>query len=56
MHTVAQTLAFIRAAADAGMTEDDVTSLIDFLSEQPMAGDELAGTGGCRKRRLAGRG
>jgi hypothetical protein len=56
MHTVALTRAFERAAADAGMSEDENQVLVDFLAESPTAGDVMAGTGGCRKVRIAGRG
>ncbi len=38
------------------MTEEEISSLILFLSENPMAGDVIRGTGGCRKLRFAGRG
>lgn len=38
------------------MTEDEITRLIDFLAANPSAGDEIAGTGGCRKVRVGGRG
>jgi hypothetical protein len=38
------------------MTEDDVAALVDYLAENPTAGDEIVGTGGCRKLRVAGRG
>lgn len=55
MHTVAETHAFRRAAEQAGMTEDDITKLVEYLSENPTAGDEMVGTGGCRKVRVAGR-
>jgi len=56
MHTVSETHAFRRQAADAGMTEAEVTGLVTFLAANPSAGDEMAGTGGCRKLRVAGRG
>ncbi len=56
MHCVSQTPAFVRAAADAGMSEEEVESLVDYLAANPMAGDEIQGTGGCRKVRWAGRG
>ena len=56
MHAVALTHAFIRAAKQAGMTEGEIDSLVDFLAENPTAGVEIAGTGGCRKVRFAGRG
>ncbi|MCK1639578.1 type II toxin-antitoxin system RelE/ParE family toxin [Bradyrhizobium sp. 157] len=56
MHTVARLHSFDRAAKDAGLSEEEITDIIDFLAENPDAGDELAGTGGCRKIRVAGRG
>lgn len=56
MHTVAELHTFVKAAAEAGMTADEVMTLVDYLSENPTAGDEIPGTGGCRKVRVAGRG
>ena len=56
MHTVALTHAFERAAAGAGMSEDEIQVLVDFPAENPTAGDVMAGTGGCRRVRVAGRG
>jgi hypothetical protein len=38
------------------MSEVDIALLIDFLAAHPDAGDEIVGTGGCRKVRVAGRG
>lgn len=38
------------------MTEDEITDLVEYLAENPLAGDEWAGTGGCRKVRIRGRG
>lgn len=34
-------------------SEDDKRELIDFLAEDPMAGDLIPGTGGVRKLRFA---
>ena len=56
MHTVCELQSFTRAAHEAGMTETEVRSLIDYLAAHPMSGDEMAGTGGCRKLRWAGKG
>jgi hypothetical protein len=56
MHTVCELKTFGRAAKAAGMTEDEVDELLEFLSLNPMAGEEIEGTGGCRKVRVAGRG
>lgn len=56
MHTVCELHSFRRAAADAGMSDEGIQALVMFLAANPMAGDEMAGTGGCRKLRVAGRG
>lgn len=56
MHTVAETHPFQRQAAAAGMTDEEVDDLISDLAENPTAGAVIAGTGGCRKLRIAGRG
>jgi hypothetical protein len=56
MHTVSELRSFRRAASDAGMTEEEIGDLVSFLSENPDAGDEIPGTGGCRKLRIGGRG
>jgi hypothetical protein len=56
MQTVAFFKGFASDAADAGMSDEEVDSLVDYLAENPTAGDEIAGTGGCRKLRVAGRG
>src|SRR5437879_1963666 len=53
MHAVCETHAFRRAAADAGMTEAQIETLVDYLAENPTAGDVIEGTGGCRKVRVA---
>lgn len=56
MHAVCETHAFRRAAAGAGMSEDDTFALVSYLANNPTAGDVISGTGGCRKLRWAGRG
>lgn len=56
MHTVSELTAFRRQAEIAGMNEEDIQDLIGFLAENPEAGDEIAGTGGCRKVRFRIRG
>lgn len=56
MHNVCELHSFRRAAGESGMADSEVRRLIDFLSQNPQAGDEIAGTGGCRKPRWAGRG
>lgn len=56
MHTVCETHAFRRAAAQAGLSTAEVTDIVCYLAANPAAGDEIQGTGGCRKVRFAGRG
>ena len=56
MHTVSLTRSYEIAAKHAGMTDEETADIVTFLAENPQAGDELAGTGGCRKLRIAGRG
>jgi hypothetical protein len=53
VHTICHTRSFQRAAEAAGLTEIDISVLEDVLSHNPSAGDEVVGTGGCRKLRLA---
>lgn len=57
MLTVAETPTFSRQA-DKLFSPDEKREVIDFLSHNPMAGDEIPGTGGVRKIRVpvAGRG
>lgn len=55
--TIIETPEF-QAAADKLLTEEDRTSLVDYLAYTPLAGALIAGTGGVRKLRwgLEGRG
>ena len=52
MHTVAETPTFTRQA-DKLFSEEERKELIDYLAENPLAGDEIPGTGGVRKLRFA---
>lgn len=56
MKTVIETQAFLASAKDAGLTDDFRTFIVQTISDDPMMGDLMAGTGGCRKSRFAGRG
>lgn len=56
MHAICETHAFQRAAKLAGMAEDEIAELTDYLARNPFAGDEIEGTGGYRKVRVAGKG
>lgn len=55
MQTVAETPTFTRQA-DKLFSEDERRELIDLLSENPVAGDLIPGTGGVRKLRFAASG
>jgi hypothetical protein len=50
VHAVCETHAFRRAAAKAGMSEEDIFGPVSYLAQNPTAGDVIVGTGGCRKR------
>ncbi|WP_312472050.1 type II toxin-antitoxin system RelE/ParE family toxin [Brucella sp.] len=56
MQTVAELNAFRKHADLAGMTDEDIEELVAYLGENPEAGEEIQGTGGCRKVRFAIRG
>ena len=56
MQAVIETEGYLRAAKDTKMAEDEMTAAVDLVSTDPEAGDVMAGTGGVRKARLAGRG
>ena len=56
MHTVIETPAYLRAAAEAGLSREELFAIVDLLAANPVAGDEIRGTGGCRKVRFGGRG
>ena len=51
-----ETRAFRRAASVAGMNDDEIASVVDLVAAKPESGEEIPGTGGCRKIRFAGRG
>jgi hypothetical protein len=55
MQSVAETPIFTRQTEKL-FTEDEKRALIDFLAENPLAGDEIQGTGGVRKVRFAASG
>ena len=52
MQTVAETPTFTRQA-DKLFSEDERRELIDYLADNPLAGDQMRGTGGIRKLRFA---
>lgn len=38
------------------MSDEDIEDFVDFIASNPEAGDEITGTGGCRKVRFSIRG
>jgi hypothetical protein len=56
MKTVIETQTFLSSAKDAGLTDDFRAFIVETIADDPMMGDLMAGTGGCRKSRFAGRG
>lgn len=55
MQTVAETPTFVRQTEKL-FSEQEKRELIDFLAANPLAGDEIPGTGGVRKVRFAASG
>lgn len=53
MHTVIETLAYLRAAKAAGMSEAVMDGIVDLLAANPEAGEIMPGCGGARKLRVA---
>lgn len=56
MHAVVEMEEFIKCSEKIGMTDDERFDLISYLADNPDAGDEIKGTGGMRKLRVAGKG
>lgn len=55
MQTVTETPTFVRQTEKL-FSEQEKRELIDFLAANPLAGDEIPGTGGVRKVRFAASG
>ncbi|MBV8840625.1 MAG: type II toxin-antitoxin system RelE/ParE family toxin [Alphaproteobacteria bacterium] len=56
MHTVIETSTFLNDAASAGMSDEERAGIVLAVSENPLLGVLMPGTGGARKIRVAGRG
>jgi hypothetical protein len=56
MQVVIETPAYLIDAKALGLSEDERRSIVDYVAQNPDAGDEMKGTGGARKIRFAGRG
>ena len=55
MQTVVETPVFLRRAEKL-LTKDEHDELIAYLATDPLAGDEIVGTGGVRKVRFGAKG
>jgi hypothetical protein len=52
MHTVIETNAYLKAADDAGMDEEERSAVVDTIAANPEAGAIMPGCGGARKLRV----
>ena len=53
MHSVIETAAYLRDAADVSMSEDERIVIVTAISENPALGDRMPGCGGARKARFS---
>ena len=53
MQEVVETKAYLAAAKDAGMSEDEMQAVVNAVAADPQAGAIMAGCGGARKLRVA---
>jgi hypothetical protein len=53
MHTVVETNAYLAAADDAGMTDEERDNIVSIIAADPEAGAIMPGCGGARKLRVA---
>lgn len=56
LHTIVETPRFIRDAETVGIDDAARKSIVDAIAADPTQGDEVQGSGGVRKVRVAGRG
>ena len=56
MHTVVELPEFIKCANNLGLSDDKRKDIVDEIADNPDAGNEISGTGGMRKIRIAGQG
>lgn len=56
MHAVIETPTYLADAKAAGIEGDELADIATMIARDPMAGAVMAGTGGARKVRIAGRG
>lgn len=56
MQTVVETPEFIRCAKKLDLSDDERESMVELIASNPEAGNEISGTSGMRKVRIAGKG
>jgi hypothetical protein len=56
VHAIIETPAYLAAAANAGLDEEERWAIVDAVAADPKMGDVIVGSGGCRKFRFARRG
>ena len=56
MHGIVLTPTFQKQADRAGLSDGEIFEMASMIATDPLAGDLIAGTGGARKLRHAGRG
>ena len=56
LHTVVETAAFLADARAVGLSEAERFEIVNWIADNPLAGDPIEGTGGARKVRFAGKG
>ena len=56
MHTVVETPGYVADAKAAGLSAAERETVVEIVANRPQAGEEIPGTGGARKVRVAGRG
>ncbi len=53
MQTVVELPEFIKCAKKLGLSDEERETIVDLIASDPEAGDEISGTGGMRKLRIA---
>jgi hypothetical protein len=53
VQAVVETNEYLRRAGQCGISDDEREEIINFIAANPLAGDEISGTGGARKVRFA---
>ena len=56
MQTVIEMPEFIRCAKKSGILDDERENIVDMIALSPQTGNEIPGTGGMRKLRIAAKG